>query len=122
MVKIMLHVVRYYHIPSKAPIIKQLSAEFIARLTHPYLASLSFVDAKLTRRGLELIKSIQRKLNRAKLILSELHKSGKRKAAAYRAKTDAGMELFHNPLPEIIHKVIHLLNNLCSKKMIPNPQ
>jgi hypothetical protein len=59
--KIMPHVVHYYHIPSKAPIIKQLSAQFIARLTRPYLALLSFVDAKRARRELDLIKSIQRK-------------------------------------------------------------
>ncbi|CAF0996063.1 unnamed protein product, partial [Didymodactylos carnosus] len=110
MSKIVPHLVRYHHIPRNAPIIKQFSTRLTARLNRRYLAQLSFADARRARQELVLVKSIRRKLKRAKLILRETDKSGnfhigrasdyKRKAAAYRAKTDAYMELFDNPLSE----------------------
>jgi phosphotransacetylase len=128
MSKITPYVGRYYHISSRSPIIKQLSARLTARLTRRYLATLSYVDAQRARKELELVKSIRRKLKKAKLILRETDKSGNfhigrasdyaKKAATYRTKTGAYMELPDNPLAEIMHKVAHLLNDLRKKKHI----
>jgi hypothetical protein len=85
-------------------------------------------EEKRIRREQKLIESIKSKLVDFNLVLRQTDKSRvfhigqtidyDQKAAAYRAKTGAYIELSYNPLSEIIDKVTHLLNDLKRKKQI----
>ncbi len=65
-------------------------------------------------------------IEKAKYILRVTDKTGifhlgratdyEQKAEAYRQKTGAHIELTTNPLWTVFDKVVHLLNDLCSKK------
>lgn len=128
MKKIVTFLQNYFHVPSTASIIKILSTKLKDQLVSRYIASLSMYDDARAHYELNLVRSIRRKLKKAKLILRETDKSGvfhigskddyERKAIEYRTKTGAYMELSEDPLPSILSKVTHLLNSLCSKKRI----
>jgi hypothetical protein len=86
------------------------------------MTPLPLIDQLRARRELRIVKSIQRKLKKYKLILRETDKSGvfhighaidyQRKAAKYRQDTSAYEELNVNPFNEIIYNVTYLLNQL----------
>jgi hypothetical protein len=85
-------------------------------------------DELRARHELDLVKCIRRKLIKSKLVLRQTDKSlvfhigqssdYERKAAEYRTKTGAYMDLSSNLLKEILDKVTHLPNDLRSKKQI----
>jgi hypothetical protein len=120
-----------YHYPpmsSALLIVKQFSDRLKARFNRRYLAPLSFTDRLRAQKDFVLVQSIRRKLKKANLILRVTDKSKvfyigravdfEQKAQAYRTKTKAYMELPTNPLEEIFFKVIRLLNELKSKRLI----
>lgn len=122
------HLVTKYHIPCTATVIKQLSQQLKASLQERYMAPLSYLNIDRARKEWKLVKSILRKLKKAKLVLRVTDKSGifhighdvdyEKKALAYQERTKAYIELPENPLWEVFDKVIHLLNNLRSKDHI----
>ena len=117
-----------HHIPRSLPIFKQYATQLHDCLMQRYMTPLPFIDQIRTRREFHIVKLIRQKLKKAKLILRETDKSGvlhigrasdyKRKAAIYRSKTGAYVELSHNPFDDIFNKVVRLLNNLKSNKQI----
>lgn len=116
------------HVPSNASIIKILSKDLNEQLISCHISPLSMYDDSRAHQELNMVRSIRRKLKKAKLILRETDKSGvfhigskddyERKAIEYRTKTGAYVELSENPLPDILSKVTHLLNDLAAKKQI----
>jgi len=92
------------------------------------MAPISYRDVYRTRRELKLIKLIESKLKKERYVLRFTDKSGifylghevdyQQKSEAYRQKTGAYIELESDPLWTIFDKVVHLLNDLRSKKYI----
>ena len=88
----------------------------------------SLLDIYRTQQELKLIQSIRERLKQSGQILRVTDKGGifhignvqdyERKAEAYRLKTQAYEELDSNPLSTVFDKVVHLLNDLRSKKQI----
>ena len=120
--------VRVHHIPHTSTIIKQFSRQLETSLHQRYTAPLSYLKIYRIRKELNLVKSIRYRLKKGEHILRVTDKSGifhigdakdyERKAEAYRQKTQAYIELETNPLWSIFDKVVHLLNDLRSKKYI----
>ncbi|CAF1457291.1 unnamed protein product [Didymodactylos carnosus] len=91
------------------------------------MALVSYLNAYRTRKELNLVKFIRYRVKKEKL-LRVIDKSGifrighkndyEQKAEGYRQKTGAYMELETNPSPIAYDKVVHLLNQLRSKKHI----
>ncbi len=122
------HRIRVHHMPNSSPVIKPFIQEMETRLYERYMASLSYRDIYRTRQEFKLIKSIESKLRKGKYILRVTDKSRifhlghatdyEQKAEAYRQKTGAYIELISDPLWTVFDKVVHLLNDLRSKKHI----
>jgi hypothetical protein len=122
------YLVRVYHMPPTATVIKEFNQQMETYLHQRYMAPLSYRDIYRTRKELKLIKSIQYRLKKEKYILRVTDKSGifhishatdyEQKAEAYRQKTGAYIELTDDPLWTVFDKVVHLLNNLRSKDQI----
>jgi len=122
------HLISVHHIPSTAMIIKKFSQELEISLRERHTAPLSYLDIYRARKELKLRKSTQYRLKKGKYILRVTDKSGifhigdaidyEKKAEAYREKTQAYIELESNPLWNVFDKVVHLLNDLRSKKHI----
>lgn len=123
------HLIRSYHIPHSSLVIKEFSQRLESYLYQMYTLPLSYLDTYRIRKEFHTLKAIQYRLRTQKFILCVTDKSGifhlghakdyERKAQAYREKTQAYIQLIHdNPLGTIFHKVVHLLNNLRSKKHI----
>jgi len=122
------YLIRVYHMSNTSTIIKQFSQQLETYLHQRYTAPLSYLNIYRARRELKLMKSIQFRLKKENYILRVTDKSGifhlghskdyERKAEAYRQKTSAYIELEINPLWTVFDKVVHLLNDLRSKKHI----
>jgi hypothetical protein len=90
--------------------------------------SLSYLDLYRIRNDIKLIHSIKRKLHKSQYIIRVSDKSGvfhigsksdyEEKVLLYQEKTKAYVELPFNPLMETFYKVVHLLNDLNSKRQI----
>ncbi len=124
----MIHLSNHCHMPRLSPIIQQFSSRLQLCLTRLAMTPLSVKDELRARQELCLVNSIRRKLAKLKLVIRQTDKclvfhigqssDYERKAAEYRAKTGAYLEISVNPLHEILDKVTHLLNDLRSKKQI----
>lgn len=123
------HLICFYHIPHFSPVIKEFSQRLENYLHQMYMLPLSYLDIYRIRKEFHTIQAIRYRLRTQKFILRVTDKSGifhlghakdyERKAQAYREKTQAYIQLTDdNPLSTIFHKVVHLLNNLRSKKHI----
>jgi hypothetical protein len=98
------------------------------RLRLRFMAPLSFADQMRAQREYDLVKSIRRKLRKEKLILRVCDKGGglhlstkldyERKAEEYRQQTNAYVELFYNPLEELLTNVTNALNELKDNKKL----
>ena len=120
--------VRVHYIPNTSTIIKQFSQQLEACLYQRYMAPKSYLDIYRSRKELKIVKSIRHRLKKEKYILRVTDKSGifrighakayETKAETYRQKTRAYIELESNPLWTVFDKVVHLLNDLRSKKHI----
>ena len=119
-------------LPSTSPLVKQFSQRLHACLTLRYMTPLPYMDQIHAKQEREIVKSIRRKLKKAKLILRESDKGGnlyvgqvaafEQKAVEYRMKTGAYEELSYNPLEEILIKVTRLLNDLHMKTKDLSPK
>ena len=126
--KIAPHLLRHYGIQSNRQMIKNLTDQIKLQFDIGYTTSLSTRDVFRTQNDFRIMKAIQRKLARNKLILRVTDKSNilyicrsidfDKKAQAYREKTNAYEELASNPLEEILYKVTRLLNDLRAKGLI----
>ncbi|CAM2729112.1 unnamed protein product [Rotaria socialis] len=97
-------------------------------LRQHYLTSLSYADRMRAQREFQLVKSIRRKAQRAKLIIRVCDKGGglhignkidyERKAAKYRDDTKPYQELSYNPLMEIFTNVTNAINVLKNDKQL----
>ncbi|CAF3428682.1 unnamed protein product [Rotaria socialis] len=126
------YLIREYHIPLTATIIREFSQHLETSLHQQYMIPLSYLNIYQTRKEFKLMKSIQRRLKKGNYILRETDKNGifhignsvdyEKKAEAYRQKTGAYIELDSNPLWSVFDKVILLLNDLRSKKYILSRQ
>jgi hypothetical protein len=110
------------------PIIKIFIQQMGTYLHQRYMAALSYRDVYRTRKERKLIQSIESRLKKGNCILRVTDKSGifhighatdyEKKAEAYRQKTGTYVELATDPLWKVFEKVVHLLNDLRSKKYI----
>ncbi|CAF1531351.1 unnamed protein product, partial [Adineta steineri] len=122
------YLVRVHYISNTSTIISTFSQELATYLYERYIAPMSYLHVDRARQELKLVKSIQHRLNKSKYTLRVTDKSGifhigraiayEHKAEAYRQKTRAYVELESDPLWTVFDKVIHLLNDLRSKKHI----
>ena len=122
------HLVRVHYMPPTSVILLQLCEQVKTYLYQQYTAPLSYFQIYRTRQELKLVQSIRSRLKKANQVLRVTDKSGifhigdaedyERKAEAYRQKTQAYMELDSDPLWIVFDKVVHLLNDLRSKKQI----
>ena len=122
------HLVRVHYMPPSSVILLQLCEQVKTYLYQQYTAPLSYFQIYRTRQELKLVQSIRSRLKKANQVLRVTDKSGifhigdaedyERKAEAYRQKTQAYMELDSDPLWTVFDKVVHLLNDLRSKKQI----
>jgi hypothetical protein len=122
------YLVRVYHMPPTATIIKQFSQQLATCLHDRYMAPISYLNVYRAKKEKKIIKSIQFRLKKANYILRITDKSGifhlshvtdyEQKAEAYRQKTSAHIELDSHPLWIVFDKVVHLLNDLPSKRHI----
>ncbi|CAM4951180.1 unnamed protein product [Rotaria socialis] len=97
-------------------------------LRQHYLTPLSYADRMRAQREFQLVKSIRRKAQRAKLIIRVCDKGGglhignkidyERKAAKYRDDTKPYQELSYNPLMEIFTNVTNAINVLKNDKQL----
>jgi hypothetical protein len=125
---IITYLIRVHHIPHISTIIEKFAQNLGTCQYQRYMAPLSYLNIYRARRELKLVKSIRYRLKKGNYILRVTDKSGifhighrkdyEEKAEAYREKTNAYMELTTNPLWSIFDKVVHLLNDLRSKKHI----
>ncbi len=125
---IITYLIRVHHIPHILESVKSFSQQVGTCLYERYMAPLSYLDIYRARKERKLVRSIRYRLKKGQYILRVTDKSGifhighikdyEQKAEAYRQKTQAYMELAANPLWTIFDKVVHLLNNLRSKKHI----
>jgi hypothetical protein len=132
---------RRHGLPTKASIIKKFSDQLQVIFNQQFSTSLSYHDIHRTRKDLKLVLSIKRKLKKLPIIIRESDKSGiihvgyksdyDKKVLLYQEKTQAYVELSSNPLMDTFYKVVHLLNDLSTKrqiqqwqykKMIPNKE
>lgn len=114
-----------YRIGPTSSHFKQFSQRVQACLTRHYITPLPFRDRIRAQQELNTVKSIRRKLKRAKLTLCETDKGGnlyvgqtsdiEQKAADYRAKTGAYRELSTSPIEETLRNVTRLLDDLYKK-------
>ncbi|CAF4058846.1 unnamed protein product [Adineta steineri] len=119
-------------IPSTARLYKSYLKRLRAHLFSRYMTPLTLIDQIRARREFRMVKSIQRKLKKYRLILRQTDKSGvfhighandyKRKARQYREKTGAYEELPTNPFNEILYNTTHLLNQMKAHTKIPEWQ
>ncbi len=122
------YLVHTYHMPQTSTIIKQFSNALASCLYDRYMAPISYLSIHRARKEWKLLKSIQFRVKKGKYVLRVTDKSGifhlgdtdvyRQKAADYQQKTAAYMEVEDNPLWDIFDKVVHLLNDLRSKKRI----
>ncbi|CAF1529401.1 unnamed protein product, partial [Adineta ricciae] len=120
--------VRVHHMSPTSTAIKQFSHQLATYLCERYMSTVSYIDAHRTRQERQLIQSIKCRLKKYNQILRVTDKGGifhigdakdyERKSDAYRQKTGAYVELETNPLWSVFDKVVHLLNDLRSKKHI----
>ncbi|CAF1515433.1 unnamed protein product [Rotaria magnacalcarata] len=97
-------------------------------LQQHYMAPLFYADRMRAQREFQLVQSIRRKAQRAKLIIRVCDKGGglhigskidyERKAAKYRDDTKAYQELSYNPLMEIFTNVTNAVNVLKNDKQL----
>jgi hypothetical protein len=126
--KMVSYLIRVHHIPSTATVIQQLSEQLKTYLHRQYTSPISYLQIYRTQQELKLVQSIRKRLKQSGQILRVTDKGGifhigdvqdyERKAEAYRLKTQAYEELDSNPLSTVFDKVVHLLNDLRSKKQI----
>jgi hypothetical protein len=125
---IITYLIRVHHVPQISTIIEKFAQNLGTCQYQRYMAPLSYLTVYRARRELKLMKSIRYRLKKGNYVLRVTDKSGifhighrknyEEKAEAYRQKTNAYMELPTNPLWTIFEKVVHLLNDLRSKKHI----
>ena len=120
------YLIRVHHMPPTSPIIQQFSQQLETCLYQRYMSPISYLSIHRIRKELKLVKSIRYRLKKGDYVLRVTDKSGifhighkkdyEQKAEAYRQKTKAYMEVSSNLLWIIFDKVVHLLNDLRSKK------
>lgn len=108
--------------------IKQLSHQLGVYLFECHMVPMSYLHTHRARREFKLIKSIQHRLKNSNQILRVTDKSGifhlgdakdyEQKVQEHQRKMGAYVELESNPLWTVFDKVVHLLNDLRSKKHI----
>jgi hypothetical protein len=122
------YLIRVHRLPHLSVLIKQFSQQLETCLHEQYIAPISYLDIHRTQEERELVQSMQYRLKQSNHILRVTDKSGifhigyaadyEKKAEAYRQKTQAYIELASDPLWAVFDKVVHLLNDLRSKKQI----
>jgi len=120
------YLIHVHHVPSTSSIIQQFSRQLETCLYERYMSPMSYLNIYRLRKEMKLVKAIRYRLKKGDLVLRVTDKSGifhighkkdyEQKAEAYRQKTKAYMEVSSNPLWIIFDKVVHLLNDLRSKK------
>jgi hypothetical protein len=126
--KVQNHLVEYHHIQRTQPIFQEYSNQLLNYLHHCYFAPLPYMDHMQAREQTQIVASIRRKIKYNSLIIRLTDKSNnfyiglatefEKKAQKYFIDTNAYIELSSNPFDEVLNKVIQLLNNLRSKKLI----
>lgn len=118
----------YPSIPKTTSMYKLYEERLRTCLTQQYMKPLPLMDQLRARREIKWMKSIRRKLKQHKLILRKTDKSGvfhighqrdyQRKAYHYRKTTGAYKELSNNPLNDVYHRTVDLLNRLRSQNQL----
>ncbi len=117
-----------YLIPRRNPIFQNYSNHLLDYLEQSYFTPVSYRDHIQAKQQAQVFASIRKKLRQHSLIIRLTDKSNnfyiglasefKKKAQTYFTDTNAYMELSTNPFNEVLNKVVQLLNQLRSKKLI----
>ncbi|CAF1196361.1 unnamed protein product [Adineta steineri] len=126
--KVQNNLIEYCHIPRTNSIFREYSNQLLDYFHHSYLTRLSYKDQIQAQEQYRIVTSIRKKIKKENLAIRLTDKSHnfyigsaiefEKKAQKFFADTNAFVELTENPFNEILNKVIQLLNNLHSKKLI----
>lgn len=116
------------YIPPSNRIFQNYSEQLLHYFQQAYSTPLSFKDQFEANEQADIFASIRRKIRQHHLTIRLTDKSNNfyigltsefnKKAQAYFTETNAYVEMTNNPFNEILNKVIQLLNQLRSKKLI----
>ncbi|CAF0889445.1 unnamed protein product [Rotaria sordida] len=117
---------RVLYIPNTFAIIKQFYQQLGTCFHQRDMTPSSYLNIYRARKEFNLMKSIQHRCKKGKYIVRIIDKNGilhtdratdyEKKTEVYRQKIIAYIELESVPLWQVINKVVHLLNDLRSKK------
>ncbi|CAF3803944.1 unnamed protein product [Rotaria sordida] len=117
---------RVLYIPNTFAIIKQFYQQLGTCFHQRDMTLSSYLNIYRARKEFNLMKSIQHRCKKGKYIVRIIDKNGilhtdratdyEKKTEVYRQKIIAYIELESVPLWQVINKVVHLLNDLRSKK------
>ncbi|CAF1297315.1 unnamed protein product [Adineta steineri] len=126
--KVQNNLIEYCHIPRTNSIFREYSNQILDYFHHSYLTRLSYKDRIQAQEQKQIVASIRKKIERQNLVIRVTDKGHnfyigtaiefEKKTQNFFADTNAFVELTENPFNEILNKVIQLLNNLHSKKLI----
>ena len=139
--KVQNNLVEHHHVPRTHPIFQEYSNQLLSYMQQSYFAPIPYKDQIQAKEQAHMVASIRNRIKREGLVLRLTDKSSnfyigstiefEKKVQSYFAETNAYLELQDNPFDAILNKVIQLLNNLRSKKLImkwqheammPNPK
>lgn len=126
--KVQNHLVEYHHVPRTHPIFQAYSNQLLSYMQQSYFAPIPYKDQIQAKEQALIVASIRNRIKQEGLVIRLTDKSNnfyigsaiefETKAQNYFAETHAYLELHDNPYDAILNKVIQLLNNLRSKKLI----
>ena len=114
--------------PRTLPIFKEYSNRLLDHLNHAYFTPISYKDHIQAFEQIQILRSIRKKIKKHNLLIRLTDKSNnfyigltsefEKKVQQFFSDTNAFMELSYNPFHEILNRVIQLLNQLQSKRLI----
>ena len=126
--KVQHHLVDNYRVPPTNAIFRDYSQQLLDYLQQSYFAPLPYQHRILAEQQARTVTSIRAKIKQHNLVIRVTDKGHnfyigstnefEKKAEQFFADTNAFLELTENPFNELLAKVIHLLDDLRSKKRI----
>ncbi|CAF4038986.1 unnamed protein product [Adineta steineri] len=126
--KVQDNLIQLYHIPRTHSIFQEYSHQLLDYFHHSYYTPLSYKDRIQAQEQAQIVASIRKKIKQQNLVIRLTDKGHnfyigsamefEKKAQKFFVDTNAFVELTENPFNEILNKVVQLLDNLHSKKLI----
>ena len=114
--------------PRTLPIFKEYSNQLLDHLNHAYFTPISYKDHIQAFEQIQVIRSIRKKIKNRNLLIRLTDKGNnfyigltsefEKKVQQFFSDTNAFLQLSINPFHEILNRVMQLLNQLQSKRLI----